>query len=114
MHDVQVLRAACCIAAADGEVDEREMHFLQHLREKAGVGAKSFEAMIEMARSDPRFYEQQFDIILRDKEETIRTLFEVAAADGDVSANERTVLQYFAQKIGLPDDEYDRIVERRS
>lgn len=110
MYDLQILRAACCIAGLDGEVCERERNFLERLRDKAGVGARSFEAMLDMAKSDPRFYEDQMDIIRRDHEEAIRTLFAVATIDGDFSEKEQKILRFFAGKVGLSDEMYDRIV----
>ena len=37
MHKVEVLRAACCIAGADGEASEGELRFLKKLADQIGV-----------------------------------------------------------------------------
>jgi tellurite resistance protein len=111
MHDVQVLRAACCIAGIDGEVCDKEQPLLQRLAEEAGVGAMSLTAMIEMSLKDPKFYEQQLKYSQKDPEKTIRTLFLVAAADGKFTSEERVMLHHFAMKVGMSDEQYDALVE---
>ena len=38
MQEVEVLRAACCVAGIDGEVTENELVMINELAAKAGVG----------------------------------------------------------------------------
>ena len=108
--DVEILRAACCIAGLDGEICDRERPLLDRLAEKAGVGSASFQAMIDRAESDQSFYEEQFHVVKMDAEETMKILFAVAVADGVLLRAERIILQHFADKLGLPEHRFDELL----
>ena len=110
MQDVQILRAACCLAGIDGEISDKERPLLQRLATEAGVGAMSLQAMMDMAVSDKDFYEEQLGYALTDPDHTIRTLFRVAAADGQFTSEERIMLHHFAMKVGMNDETYDALI----
>lgn len=110
MKEVEVLRAACCVAGIDGDVCDNEHPLLQRLATAAGVGKASLNAMIDRAKSDSSFFQKQFDIFKTDPEETIKMLFRVAIADGVLARSERVVLQHFATKLGMTDDRYDELL----
>lgn len=112
MRDVEVLRAACCVAGLDGEVTENERAVLDRLADNAGVGRVSLEAMIDRARRDQEFYKEQFRVLKADPGETIKALIEVARADGDEHVNERVVIGHFAERLGLSPAQCDAIWER--
>jgi len=57
MRQVELLRAACCVAGVDGHASDAEQLILQRLADEAGVGAASLSAMIELAETDEQFYE---------------------------------------------------------
>jgi len=111
MSKVEILRAACCVAGLDGYVCDREHPLLNRLAELAGVGGASLQAMIDRAERDQNFYQEQFDALSADPELTIRTLLAVAAADRELSLNERVVLHHFATKLGLPDERFEQVLE---
>lgn len=111
MKDLELLRAACCIAGLDGEVGEEERAAIETLQERAGVGAASLAAMLDIARTDSEFYEEQFDMLLSDPEHAIKTLWKVAAVDGRVSTDERVILRYFGRKLGLEDARVEEIID---
>lgn len=106
MTEVEVLRAACCIAGADGKVDDAELKMLQQLAEKAGVGRASLEAMISRAETEPEFYKQQFRVLKSEPEETIKLLFGVAARDGQLEKSEIEILKDFARKLGMESETF--------
>lgn len=110
MHNVEILRAACCIAGLDEHVCEKEMPALQHLAQRAGVGEASLNAMIDRARRDQNFYEQQFEIIKTDPDSTMKQLLEVAVADNDISRAERIVLAHFAEQLGMAAQRFDELL----
>ena len=110
MDDVEILRAACCIAGLDEHVCEKERPALQRLAERAGVGEASLNAMIDRARTDHNFYEQQFDIVKTDPDSTMKKLLQVAAADNDISQAERIVLAHFAQQLGMTAQSFDQLL----
>lgn len=112
IDDVQILRAACCIAGLDRKVCDKEHPFLQRLAQKAGVGAMSLDAMIHMAENNSEFYEEQLEYAVKDPEMTIRMLFAVAAADGRFTSEERIILHHFAMKVGMSDEEYEALIAR--
>ena len=64
---VEILRACCCIAGADGETTPDELAQIKQLAEAEGVGEASLNAMIERAEKDPDFFKQQFKINFRCK-----------------------------------------------
>ncbi|MEM8834225.1 MAG: hypothetical protein AAGD00_00260 [Planctomycetota bacterium] len=102
MEQVEVLRAAVCLAAKDERISEREGQILQKLREAAGVGEASFRAMVDMAREDPDYHERQLRFILGDPSRTWRVLLHVANADGQITQEEHDTLRIFAEKLGVP------------
>lgn len=110
MQDVEVLRAACCVAGIDRNVCEREHPLLKRLAAAAGVGMTSLNAMIERAKTDSGFFEKQFDIFKSDSEATMKTLFRVAVADGVLTQSERVVLQHFAAKLGMTTERYAELL----
>lgn len=111
MSKTEVLRAACCVAGLDGKVCERERVMLERLAEHAGAGKASLNAMIQRAESDPNFYEEMFHSLADDAEWSIRVLLCLAAADEDVSMEQRVVMGIFAKRLGLDEAHYDKLVE---
>ncbi len=110
MRRVEVLRAACCVAGIDGNVCDAEHPLLVRLANEAGVGGASLQAMINRASSDPTFFEKQFDIFKTDPEETLKALFQVAIADGRITQAERVLLHHFAEKLGMPEGQFERLL----
>lgn len=111
MGKVETLRAACCVAGLDREVSEKERPLLEKLAEQVGVGRASLNAMIERARSDPNFYEEQFRIARADPDTAMKTLLLVAAADHAITLEERVILQHFAQKLGVSDERFTKLLD---
>jgi tellurite resistance protein len=110
MHDLEILRAACCVAGRDGGVSDREAPLIRELADRAGVGNVSLRAMIERAEQDPEFSRELFEILKTEPHRTIRILAAVAAADGTVTAEQRVLVGRFAERLGMTDEELDRIV----
>lgn len=111
MEQVDVLRAACCVAAADGKVTEAESVVIQRIAKKAGVGDASREAMLDMALTSPKFLESQFRFLMRDSERAIKVLLIVAAADGAISESEKLLVTDFAHRLQI-DEERLRVLLR--
>ena len=107
--EVEVLRAACCIAALDDEVCQKERAILEKLRQRIGVGEVSFQAMLDRARRDHSFYEEQFKILQVEPDAAIKLLVSLAAADREITLNERVVLQHFAEKLGMTQERFEQI-----
>ena len=112
MRKVEILRAACCVASLDGVVHERERKLLEILRNEAGVGEASFNAMLARAQRDPDFFEEQFRIFRGNAQEILRTLVEVAAADGDITTADRVVLHHFAEKLSMNDEDFQALLDK--
>lgn len=110
MKDLEILKAACCVAGLDGRIDDRERQTLRVLADRAGVGHASFEAMLEMAVEDEDYFTRQLDVLRDDVDRTIKTLFRIAVVDGELGENERIVIQYFADKLGMTRERIDQIV----
>lgn len=110
IDDVEILRAACCVAAVGGEISPREMLLLRELVESAGVGEASFYAMIDRATSDPGFFKEQLSRLTGDAETAIRKLARLAAVDGGVSPGELKMLRHFAAKIGMEPERAEQVL----
>lgn len=112
MADVDILRAACCVAGINGEVTDHQREALRALARRVGVGAASLQAMIDRALADKRFFEEQFDYEQKDPEGVLVTLWKVAAIDGRVSQDERELLTRFAQKLRVAEDRMQELIEQ--
>ena len=110
MQQVEVLRAACCLAASDGKIAEREMVLLRKLAEQPGVGSASLNAMIERAKTEPGYFQKQFELLKADAESSMLTLFGVAISDGELSDDQRVMLHYFADKLGLSEARFEKLL----
>jgi tellurite resistance protein len=109
--DVEILRAACCVAGVDREVKAAEMGVLARLAEKAGVGAASFNAMLDRARNDPEFYKDQFRLMRADPMEAVRVMVAVAGVDGEITQEERIIVSMLGEQIGLEKEKVDEVLK---
>jgi tellurite resistance protein len=110
VEQVEILRAACCIAGVDGVLTDREEAVLRKLKDHVGVGEASFTAMIEAGKNDPKFYQRLFNMLATEADRTLKTLFAVAASDGDVGEGELEVLRYFADKLGMEPERFEQLL----
>ena len=110
MEQVDVLRAACCVAAADGEVTDAEAKVIERIAKKAGVGKASREAMLEMALTSPKFLESQFRFLMRDSERAMKVLLIVAAADGVIAESERLLATEFANRLEIDEERFRELI----
>ena len=109
MSQVEVLRAACCVAGLDKQITDAEREWIDKLAEIAGVGEASLNAMLQRATEDHGFYQEQFRHLSAEADSSIKMLFLVAMADHDLSLNERVVLQHFADVLGMTQERFDQI-----
>ena len=110
MSKVEVLRAACCIATIDGEIDQTEQDLIEQLATKAGVGQASLNAIIQRANSDDTFFKEQFEILIADPQEAMMVMFDMAIADGKITSEKRMVLHHFAQKLQVNEEEFESLL----
>lgn len=110
MDRVEVLRAACCLAATDGKIHVRELKLLRKLADEAGVGQASFQAMIDRSLREPSYFEKQFELMKADADSTMLALFGVAISDGQLDEEQRIILGYFADKLGLSSQRFDQLL----
>ena len=109
-QEVEILRAAVCIAGVDGDISEKEAAIIQKLADHAGVGSASLKAMKDCALNDPNYYQQQLRFLRGDPDESMKVLLRVAVADGALHQNERVILEIFAKKLGLDDARYAELL----
>ena len=107
MKQVEVLRAACCVAGIDGDAGKEEMRLIQKLAGKAGVGSASLLAMIECAETDQKFYQDQFRVLKADPKQTMQILFKVAVVDGELTKEEAVVLKRLSLRLDVPPEHFD-------
>lgn len=109
---LEILRAAVCVVGADGEVEESELKLIEKLAGEIGVGRASREAMLNRGKSDPNFCEDMFRVLKTSPKETMITLFQAAMVDGELAESEIRVLGRFAEKLGVDEAQFARLVEQ--
>ena len=107
MRQVEMLRAACCVAGVDGHASDAEQQILKRLAKEVGVGAASLSAMIELAETDEQYYTQQFRVLKADPQETMQLLFRISLADGSLRKDEALVLKRLSQRLEVPSEQFD-------
>lgn len=107
MRKVDLLRAACCVAGADGETSESERRMLQRLANESGIGAASLTAMIECAETDERFLETQFRVATAKPQEALQLLFRMAIVDGRLRKAEAVMLKRLSRRLGVQPARFD-------
>ena len=110
MVKVQVLRAACCVAGADGLNEPAERSIIDMLAREVGVGEASIEAMLERASTEEDYVHDQFRVLKAEPKETMRLLFSVALSDKQLEDKEVEVLLGLAQKLEVTDEEFERLL----
>ena len=106
---VEILRAACCVAGADGKTTEEELKLLLTLAKEIGVGQASLTAMIERAETDPDFHRNQFGILKAEPTQTLAILFQIATSDGQVGESETDVLRNLANNLEVPSEIFEQV-----
>ncbi len=109
---VDILRAACCVAAVDRKLHEPERDALLELAEKAGIGEDSLASILERALEDEDFLADQLRLLHDDPVGVIATLLTVASADGRITIDERVLIRFFAGKLGLSNVQFRDAIER--
>ena len=109
---IDLLRAACCVANADGNASEPEIAWVGKLIKEVGVGRASVQAMMERAKIDPAFCEDQFKILKSDPSDAMLFLLQVAMADGKLTEGEVRVLQTLANNLEVPADVFDKLISQ--
>ncbi len=86
------------------------MILVKKLIKEVGVGRASVEAMMDRAKIDPTFCEDQFKILKSDPSDTMLALLQVAMADGELTEEEIRVLQALANNLEIPTDVFDQLI----
>ena len=110
MKNVEILRAACCIAGIDESISDSERSMLERLADHAGVGQTSLNAMIDRAVNDPDFHEEQFKTIRTNPDSTMKALFCIAVADHELTTEERVILHQFATRLGMDPKRFNQLL----
>ncbi|MDA7858276.1 TerB family tellurite resistance protein [bacterium] len=114
MQEVEVLRAACCVAGIDGKITEDEMAMINKLAARAGVGRASLEAMVARGESDPEFYKEQFRVLKENPRRSMVDILRVATADRVLSNDEIGVMRKFAEKLNISPESFDAAIDKVS
>lgn len=109
--DVDLLKAAVCVAGLDGEITEQETEVLIHLAHRAGVHDDDLTDLMARARIDGELLDQQLIVVREDPEVTIGVLCHIAVVDGQVSYEEREVIHQFGVLLGVSRERMAEIFE---
>jgi len=105
---MEILKAACCVAAVDRSLSPDERELLQALAEHASIADTALDAIIARALADRHFLEDQLRLLHEDPIEVIAILILVASADGKFSTDEHVLIRYFAGQLDLSDQDFER------
>ncbi|MDG2012621.1 MAG: TerB family tellurite resistance protein [Pirellulaceae bacterium] len=108
---VEILRACCCVAGADGEITPDELELIRNLASAEGVGEASLTAMIERSEGDAEFYKQQFNILKEQPLFCLDVLLQVCIANGKVKKTEFHVLKGLAKQLDISSEDFEERVE---
>ena len=111
MEELDLLKAAIALAAADGELRRSEKGVIEGLALRVGVGRVSFDAMVEAARCDDSIAD---NILMSSKERAhsaLELLIAQARIDGQISREEREVLVRIATSLEITGDEFQHLYE---
>jgi len=86
------------------------MALVQKLIKEVGVGRASVQAMMDRAKIDPAFCEEQFKILKSDPSDAMLFLLQVAMADGKLTEGEVRVLQTLANNLEVPVEVFDKLI----
>jgi uncharacterized tellurite resistance protein B-like protein len=103
---VEILRACCCVAGADGKTTAEELKHIKRLADSVGVGEASLNAMIARAERDSGFYRQQFNVLKADPLQCLDVLLKVATANGMVKESELEVLKGLAGQLDIGEQDF--------
>lgn len=110
MNELDVLKAACCIAGMDEDVGFQERKVMQMLASRAGVTPTSFDTMMDQALEDDDFFEGQLNLLQSNLDDAIRLLLRVAVVEGKLDPGEREVLLHFSEQIGMTSEHFEQIL----
>jgi tellurite resistance protein len=99
-----ILHAACCIAAADGEITSAEEAVLSKL-----AGGVDCGVLLKEALMSPAFLHDALACVVDDPEAAMKTLLAVAAADGTLADGERLLIDHFAASFSVDDEVLRRL-----
>ena len=111
MESIELLKAAIAVAMADGELRRSEKGVIEGLAQRVGVGRASFEVMLAAAEHDDSIAD---NILIRSKEKaefTLKLLVATARVDGEISAEERSLLVRIASSLGITGDDFQGIYQ---
>lgn len=112
MQRIEIVRACCCVASADGSITSEERDHLRKLAESIGIGSASLNAMIDRAMRDKEFYRQQFGTLRDDPLVTLDILVEAARAAGPVTEPELKMLWGLASQLGISQQDFGQRIEQ--
>ena len=107
---IDLLRAACCVSAADGDPSEAELAVIGKLVKETGVGRASMDAIMDRAKRDQNFCDEQFKVLNSDPAESMTFLIEVAMSDGQLTDQEIGILRRLSNSLEVPDDVFEKLI----
>ena len=109
MKHVELLRAACCVAGADGQTVPSEREILTRIAADADLRNELLEYFIGRSETDRTFSDVQFRRGVSDSVATLEFLFAVAKADNRLTVGELNVLFRIAERLRLSEDQFARL-----
>lgn len=112
LEQVETIKAAIVLAAADGKISSSERGLLEAFAKRIGIGKASLGAMIDRAITDQTVREEMFHRTMSDPRMTLELLVATARLDGDITTKEREVLIHARELLNIPMDDFAQIYQQ--
>ena len=104
----QQLRNLVVMAMADGSIGEREVNLVADRCHELGLSEGDLRSAIEFGLRDDAALELPTDA--KDREELMRDLVRMMAADGRLDESEKRLFALAAVKMDIPKEELDELI----
>lgn len=110
MERRELVRNLMLMAAADGQMTQRELELLADRCDLWGIDQEDFREIVADALSNPG--ELAIPSKRSDREELLSELLHMMAADGKLSQAEKHLFAIFAVAMDLSQEDIQRIIDR--
>jgi len=107
--DRELFRAVLAIAAADGRFKRSEKGVFENLAARVGVSSMDIWRMRTELRRDASAREGLLKSGVKDPEAAMKLLVATARIDGEVSPEEKQLLEVIAENLGLAGRQFARL-----
>ncbi len=104
------MRNVLAYAMLDEEITEAERDYIRNLRDRLEIDHETFREIVQQVRENPKRFAVPSDP--SQAQEAINRLAEVAAADSEITGQQRDVLRKIGERFKVPQGAVDEIINQ--